>query len=424
MKLSVSINLFDGEELLLPMLRSIRKEVDHVSIIYQETSYVGLQCSENLFRVLEILKNEKLVDEFYKYEIEKYKNDVHFQVHESRKRNIGLSKARNWGATHFISLDADEFLQREVLVQAKREVAENDYDATACKLIDYWISPRYQVPGFGRAFGDFLHVPLIYKIKDNIHFTHKELEGIYYCIADTTRKIEGSNCHKFGDHIFVHHMTTVRSARFGIESKFKNRSSYIPPVLPPENIADLFLSWSPGKSWGPKVDIVDDIFSIAEAFIEQNLVSSDSNSKIVIVDVDVEGAFSFSGAEIENERDFYLDLYKYLCELIDHIEKQNIVKITSMFSEYCRDKKEIIQTIGKYRKYSSYKLIINTFTIRKTKRGYVSSCVASWVDAGGRGRKGTLRTDTNPDHHLAELGMSAVMVDGGGWELTGFQELW
>ena len=424
MKLSVSINLFDGEELLLPMLRAIRREIDHVSVIYQETSYAGFNCSENLFRVLEILKNEKLVDEFYRYDIEKYGNNIHFQVHEARKRNIGLSKARSWGATHFISLDADEFLQQETLIQAKLEVAENDFDATACKLIDYWISPRYQVPGFGEAFGDFLHVPLIYKIKDNIKFTHKELKGIYYCIADTTRKIEGNNCHKFGDHIFIHHMTTVRSSRFGIESKFKNRSSYIPPVLPPENIADLFLSWNPEKSWGPSVDIVDDIFSITQAFVEQKLASSDSSSEIVFVDVNADGDFCIVGPEFYYEEYFYLQLYEFFCQLIHYIEEKNIEEITGMFSVHCRDKKEIIQTIEKYKECSSLKLIINTFTIRKTASGDVSSCVASWVDAAGKGRKGNLRTDTNLDHHLSEIGMSATKVDGGSWELTGFQELW
>lgn len=46
MKLGISINLFDGEELLKPLLVNIRPHVDYINIVYQEVSYWGESCSE------------------------------------------------------------------------------------------------------------------------------------------------------------------------------------------------------------------------------------------------------------------------------------------------------------------------------------------------------------------------------------------
>ena len=152
MILSVSINLFDGEELLEPMLRALRTEVDHVSIVYQTRSYSGNPCSPILLPILRTLVKQGLVDQLLEYKCEPTPNEDR-QIYEAEKRTLGLELASRYGATHFISLDADEFLLPEAIAFAKQQVINYGYDATACKLIDYWVSPRYQIPGMAQAWG-------------------------------------------------------------------------------------------------------------------------------------------------------------------------------------------------------------------------------------------------------------------------------
>ena len=48
MKLGVSYNLFDGEELLEGSIKQIRSEVDYISVVYQEVSNFGESCDKNL----------------------------------------------------------------------------------------------------------------------------------------------------------------------------------------------------------------------------------------------------------------------------------------------------------------------------------------------------------------------------------------
>ena len=56
MKLGVSYNVFDGEELLESSIKSIRSEVDYISVVYQTVSNFGNQCSEELIPLLNRLK--------------------------------------------------------------------------------------------------------------------------------------------------------------------------------------------------------------------------------------------------------------------------------------------------------------------------------------------------------------------------------
>ena len=217
MKLSLSINLFDGEELLEPKLRILRSEIDHVSIVYQKKSYKGNNCSSNLLPELDRLIKIGLVAEIFEFEMPKSydyelaikEKSFSLQKYEAQKRTIGLELARKFGASHFMSLDADEFFLPEQLRYAKDQIIKNDYDATFCLLKDYWMSPENQVDGVGEAWGEYLYVPLIYKIKENQKFTSKDIAW-YFVICDTTRKLPTENPHKFEEkEILMHHMTNI-----------------------------------------------------------------------------------------------------------------------------------------------------------------------------------------------------------------------
>jgi len=58
MKIGVSYNLFDGEELLESSIKSIRKNVDYISVVYQTVSNFGNPCDEGLVPLLEELKSK------------------------------------------------------------------------------------------------------------------------------------------------------------------------------------------------------------------------------------------------------------------------------------------------------------------------------------------------------------------------------
>ncbi len=48
MKLGVSYNLFDGEELLEKSILSIRENVDYISVVFQMVSNLGDICNSNI----------------------------------------------------------------------------------------------------------------------------------------------------------------------------------------------------------------------------------------------------------------------------------------------------------------------------------------------------------------------------------------
>ena len=60
MKLGISYNLFDGEELLEYSIQSVRNSTDHINVVYQKTSNWGEPCSENLEDLLSDLVKKKI----------------------------------------------------------------------------------------------------------------------------------------------------------------------------------------------------------------------------------------------------------------------------------------------------------------------------------------------------------------------------
>ena len=52
MKLGISYNLFDGEELLEYSINSVRDSCDHINVVYQKISNWGEPCSKDLEDIL------------------------------------------------------------------------------------------------------------------------------------------------------------------------------------------------------------------------------------------------------------------------------------------------------------------------------------------------------------------------------------
>lgn len=211
MKLGISYNIFDGEELLRDSILSIRNCADYVSIVYQETSNHGNECSEELIPLIESLQEEGLVDE-----VQKYKPNLNASPHfnEVNKRNIGVFISEGAGCTHHMSMDSDEFYVESELEYVKNEIEKNDYDATACQMVTYYKKPYLRLEP-----KEEYYVSLIYKLR-NLQF---EMGAPFPVQVDPTRRMHTDNFKSFTRHeIEMHHMSYVRK---DISAKLRDSSA-------------------------------------------------------------------------------------------------------------------------------------------------------------------------------------------------------
>lgn len=223
MKVGVSYNVFDGEELLEASINCIRSNVQHISVVYQITSNFGNPASSDLKEMLERLSEKGLIDELYYYE-----PDIQSKPHknEKRKRNIGLKLAQKAGCTHFMSMDTDEFYDSEEFKKALDFIALNNIATSAVSSIEYLKSEENQLAGGyiytpnDNSLYNF-YVPFVIKIKK--FGIQKHGLGYFPCYTDPTRKLTHSGKFKLFSvqDIVMHHMSTVRK---DLSKKFDNTS--------------------------------------------------------------------------------------------------------------------------------------------------------------------------------------------------------
>ncbi len=233
MRLGVSYNTFDGEELLEGSIKCIRSEVDYISVVYQTVSNFGNQCGEELIPLLNRLKDEGLVDELFEYN-PKINKGGHFN--EITKRNIGLSLSEGKGCTHHMAMDSDEYYDIEEFRNMKKIIEDENYDSSACQMTTYYKSPKFRLEP-----KEEYYVTLPFKIKQGREFIFGHPFPV---LVDPTRRTEYGKCKIFTrNEIEMHHMSYVRK---DIEKKLKNSSakvnfeSWIPEFL------DYFNNWSEG----------------------------------------------------------------------------------------------------------------------------------------------------------------------------------
>lgn len=232
MKLGVSYNLFDGEELLEKSIMSIRSEVDHVNIVYQTKSNLNNSSSENLEDLISDLKNKRIVDSVIKYNPD-FSKTTH--QNEITKRNIGLEFSRNFKCDYHMSMDTDEFYKIEELQRVKKYLKKNThYDSSACQMQTYYKQSDYCVDP-----PEDYYVSLIYKITNrNFSFVN------FPVLVDPTRRIETSNCAIFDRSVVeMHHMSYIRN---NIRRKLENSSAYINFADNIDNLVNHYDNWKPG----------------------------------------------------------------------------------------------------------------------------------------------------------------------------------
>ena len=212
MKLGVSYNIFDGEELLENSIKSIRENVDYISVVYQTESNFGNPCDGGLVPLLEKLEGDGLIDELFMYK-PTLNRGGHYN--EIRKRNLGLYISEGVDCTHHMAMDSDEFYTDEQFKFMKEEMLKGDYDSSACQMTTYYKEPIYQLDP-----KEDYYVSLLFKIRHGVEYV---MGGPFPVLVDPTRRMVSSNCRVFTrEELEMHHMSFVRK---NITTKLNNSSA-------------------------------------------------------------------------------------------------------------------------------------------------------------------------------------------------------
>jgi len=230
MKIGVSYNLFDGEELLESSIKSIRNNVDYISVVYQTVSNFGNECNEGLVPLLEELKSKGLIDELFEYR-PKVNKGGHYN--EIKKRNLGLYISEGVDCTHHMAMDSDEFYADEQFKFMKKTINEGRYDSAACQMTTYYKEPIYRLEP-----KEEYYVSLLFRIRNGVEFV---IGHPFPVLVDPTRRMDGGvSCKIFSrDEIEMHHMSYVRK---NLRTKLQN-SSASPNFKNINKLVDYFEKW-------------------------------------------------------------------------------------------------------------------------------------------------------------------------------------
>lgn len=212
MKVGVSYNLFDGEELLEGSIKSIRESVDYVSVVYQTVSNFGEPANDRLVPLLKKLKEEGLIDELFEFKPSVNKGGHH---NELNKRNIGIALSQGAGCTHHMSMDSDEYYVKEQFEFMKKTMLEGDFDSSACQMVTYYKEFIYRLEPKEEYFVTGLH---------KINIASKYLYAYNFpVLVDPTRRVVPGKFRKFErEEIEMHHMSYIRD---DIRKKLNNSSA-------------------------------------------------------------------------------------------------------------------------------------------------------------------------------------------------------
>lgn len=246
MILGASYNFFNGEEHLRASVRSIRNEVDHISVVYQKVSNRGNLISEEALDALSDLQHEGLIDSLCLYEPDLFKPAVE---NERIKRQIGIDVARSEGMTHFLSIDADEFYRDKELRAAKDFIEKNRILNTSVYSYMHILTPNWRAR-------DCTNVSFITKLTKRTMIRKTYFVGS----VDPTRRIVTPgplsiycsfppfwrNHYHFDDNVIsMYHMNLVR--KDGLRSKFNNSSTNNELFF--RDLENLFCNWVPGDTF-------------------------------------------------------------------------------------------------------------------------------------------------------------------------------
>ncbi|HCE3311791.1 TPA: hypothetical protein NG567_001414 [Vibrio parahaemolyticus] len=216
MRLAISYNFFNGEEYFYQNAFNMRPLADHISIVYQKVSNCGNPISKSALNVLHKIIRNGLVDEVVLYTPD---DKLSPSENEYRKRKLGERIAREHDCTHFMSMDSDEFYERNKFRKAKEYILKNNISYSSCSSYFYIKKPTYRSKS-----RDSTNVAFICKLDGGTEF----MRGGFFPISnvDPTRRICNKNGRYFHfpeEDIVMHHMNFIRND--GFKSKLSNSSN-------------------------------------------------------------------------------------------------------------------------------------------------------------------------------------------------------
>jgi len=222
MRLGVSYNIFDGEEMLVNSIKNLRPIVDHINVVYQDISNYN-QKNDNIEEFVKRLLDEKLIDIAYRYipKMEHINADgsvnwKNGQFNEIEKRNIGLNICRANLCNTMLTIDCDELYDHTQFEWAKKDFWDGGYDTSFSKMSTYYKKPTYQLNP-----KEEYYAPLFYKIYGDTKFGYES--DNYPVLIDPTRKVKAGYARIYDrEEIEMHHFAYVRN---NIETKVRNSSS-------------------------------------------------------------------------------------------------------------------------------------------------------------------------------------------------------
>lgn len=263
MKLGVTYNVFDGEELLGASIRAIRQHVEHVNVVYQRVSNFGNQADPLLEKTIGDLTAQGLIDEALIYEPDLKRPAA---WNEIRKRNLGLQIARGVRCSHFMNMDVDEFYVGDQFLAAKKYIHDNRIGCSAARYVNYIQKPIYRIQGLARQCVPFIcKIGFFSKIRDG---------GFFPVTVDGTRALSGHKKFVLFDEavLLMHHMSMVRRSlqvKYGntsVNSRAPERSKFRESFATQWKFGQPFFYLNAQKTqWDPHphdVIVVDNIFSI------------------------------------------------------------------------------------------------------------------------------------------------------------------
>ena len=221
MKIGVSINLFNSEELLEQCLQNIRDIADIIVVVYSNISNFNTD-KKDLKPLLDELISKKLIDKSIEY-IPTFNNCINNgATNEINKRNIALEFLKKNYCNYILDMDCDEFYEKEKLMESIKYINYMGYDSAFCNLRTYYKFADCEIIPLENYY-----VPCIYKIQQNSKF--ELIEKFNFPVdCDQTRKIKTKYPYVFSrNELEMHHFSYVRKDIESITSKYKNSSCIV-----------------------------------------------------------------------------------------------------------------------------------------------------------------------------------------------------
>lgn len=206
MKLAAIYNVWDGEELLKGSMDCLKGHVDIFIIIWQDVSNYG-EAYSPLQTIAELSTGYGLVC------CHKYTPVIQSlgTLNETLKRNIGINIAKEYGCTHFLNIDVDEYY--EDFGSAKKAYEQSGMNGSVCKIFTYFKKPTLR---FDTC--DTYYVPFIHKLSPHTIAGPSMMRYPFY--VDPTRQVNEDQVVMLD--IYMHHFSWVRK---DIDRKAKNSSA-------------------------------------------------------------------------------------------------------------------------------------------------------------------------------------------------------